>query len=153
MQKYIQGGSGTELSREGFCRNPRGIFLDKVPGELCGGFFCAFFGAFFLGKNRRKIHPKIHGNFQIRIWEFRGQNPHRKDQAMTNWNWKPEPSEPFSPKPKAEPEPLEPFSRNRNRNRNRPFLLNCTETQKTPFCRGTAGTENRNRSNRSTPKP
>ena len=45
----------------------------------------------------------------------------------------PEPSEPFFPKPKAEPEPPEPFSRNRNRNRNRPFLLNCTETQKNPF--------------------
>ena len=57
------------------------------------------------------------------------------------------------------------FSRNRKRNRrNRfpgtetgtgtvPFLLNCTETQKNPFCRGTAGTENRNRLNRSIPKP
>ena len=55
------------------------------------------------------------------------------------------------PKPKAEPEPPEPFSRNRNRNR--PFLLNCTEIQKNLFCRGTAGTENRNRLNRSIPKP
>ena len=34
---------------------------------------------------------------------------------------------------KAEPEPPEPFSRHRNRNRNRPFLLKCTETQKTLF--------------------
>ena len=50
---------------------------------------------------------------------------------------------PFFPKPKVEPEPPEPFSRNRNRNRNRPSLLNCTETQKAPFCRGTARTENR----------
>ena len=57
------------------------------------------------------------------------------------------------PKPKVEPEPPEPFSRNRNRNRNRPSLLNCAETQKSPFCRGTARTENRNRSNPSTPKP
>ena len=48
-----------------------------------------------------------------------------------NWNRKPELSEPFSQKPKAEPEPPEPFFRNRNRNR--PFLLNCTETQKTFF--------------------
>ena len=55
-----------------------------------------------------------------------------------------------SPETEAEPEPPEPFSRNRNRNRNRPFLLNCTETQKNPFCRRTLGTENRNRSNRST---
>ena len=69
-----------------------------------------------------------------------------------NWNRKPEPSEPFFPKPKAEVEPPEPFSRNRNRNRNRPFLLNCTEIQKNPFCRGTAGTENRNRLNRSISK-
>ena len=59
----------------------------------------------------------------------------------------------FFPKPKAEPEPPEPFSRNRNRNRNRPFLLNSTETQKNPFCRGTARTENRNRLNRLFPKP
>ena len=58
------------------------------------------------------------------------------------------------PKPKAEPEPPEPLSRNRNRNRHRPFLLNCTEnTQKNLFCRGFPGTENRNRSNRSTPEP
>ena len=33
------------------------------------------------------------------------------------------------------------------------FLFNCTETKKNLSCRGTAGTENRNRSNRSTPKP
>ena len=30
-------------------------------------------------------------------------------------------------------------------------MLNCAETHKNPFCRGTARTENRNRSNRSTP--
>ena len=41
--------------------------------------------------------------------------------------------------PKPEPEPS--------------FLLNCTETPKIPFSRGTAGTENRNRSNRPIPKP
>ena len=35
-----------------------------------------------------------------------------------------------------------PFSRNRNRKWNRSFLLNSTETQKNPFCRGTARTEN-----------
>ena len=32
-------------------------------------------------------------------------------------------------------------------------LWNCAETHKTPLLRGTAGTENRNRSNRSIPKP
>ena len=31
--------------------------------------------------------------------------------------------------------------------------VNCTETHKNPLLRGTAGTENRNRSNRSIPKP
>ena len=40
--------------------------------------------------------------------------------------------------PKPEPEPSS--------------LLNCTETHKNPLLRGTAGTENRNRSNRSIPK-
>ena len=39
------------------------------------------------------------------------------------------------------------------RERNRPFLLNGTELQKNPFCRGTARTENRNRLNRSISKP
>ena len=34
-----------------------------------------------------------------------------------------------------------------------PKPLNCTETQKNPFCRGTVRTENRNRWNRSTPEP
>ena len=61
-----------------FCRNPRGIFPNKFLGEFCRGFFGGFFRAFFLGK----IHPKIHGNFQIKIWEFRGQNPHCKDPGL-----------------------------------------------------------------------
>ena len=51
-----------------------------------------------------------------------------------NPNRESEPSEPFFPKPKAEPELPEPFFRNRHRNR--PFLLNCTETQKKPFLQG-----------------
>ena len=41
--------------------------------------------------------------------------------------------------PKPEPEPSS--------------LLHCPETHKNPLLRGTAGTENRNRSNRSIPKP
>ena len=41
--------------------------------------------------------------------------------------------------PKPEPEPSS--------------LLHCTETHKNPLLRGTVGTENRNRSNRSTPEP
>ena len=40
------------------CRNPRGIFPNKVPGEFCGGFFGGFFRAFFFGKNRRKKSTK-----------------------------------------------------------------------------------------------
>ena len=70
-----------------------------------------------------------------------------------NRNRKPEPLEPFFPKPKEEPEPQEPFSRTETGTGTVLFLLNCTGTQKNPFCRRTAGTENRNRSNRSTPKP
>ena len=66
------------FSRTGFCRNPRGIFPNEFPGEFCLGFF----GPFSLEKQQDKIHPKIHGNFQIRIWEFRGQNPHCKDPAL-----------------------------------------------------------------------
>ena len=47
-----------KVLRKGLCRNPRGIFPNKVPGELCGGFFGGFFRAFFLGKNRGKNPPK-----------------------------------------------------------------------------------------------
>ena len=67
-------------SRKGFCR--RGVFPNKVLCELCGGFFRGFFGPFSLEKQEAKIHPKIHGKIQIRIWEFRGQNPHCKDLAL-----------------------------------------------------------------------
>ena len=92
-------------------------------------------------------------------WSFLGtqeaqcQGPLSRVAQEPNRNRKPEPSEPFFPKPKVEPEPPESFSRNRNRNRNSPSLLNCTETQKTPFCRGAARTETQNRWNPSTPKP
>ena len=34
------------LSREGFCRNPRGISPNKFLGEFCGGFLRGFFGGF-----------------------------------------------------------------------------------------------------------
>ena len=70
----------------------------------------------------------------------------------TNQNRKPEPSEGF-PETESGTGTAEPFSRNRNRNRNRAFLLHCTEIQKIPFCRGTAGTKNRNCLNRSISKP
>ena len=67
-----------KVSRKGFCRNPRGIFPNKVPGEFRRGLFGGFFRAFFLGKQATKIHGKI----RIRTWEFRGQNPHCKNLAL-----------------------------------------------------------------------
>ena len=75
-------------------------------------------------------------------------------QHKTWYNWE-ENSKPIQDGTGTEPEPetgtvgtvfpgtergtgtAGPFSRNRNRNRNRPCLLNSTETQKDPFCRGT----------------
>ena len=47
-----------ELSRKGVCRNPRGSFLNKVPGEFCEGFFGGFFGPVFLEKTGGKNPPK-----------------------------------------------------------------------------------------------
>ena len=65
-------------------------------------------------------------------------------------NQKPELSEPFVQEPKREPEPSEPFFWNRNRCRNRAFPLKTVQKHRgTPFPRGTVGTANRNRSNRS----
>ena len=96
-----------------------------------------------------QVHlPSSNGSFQ----PFFCYALEQEDSGTGNRNLEPEPSEPFFPEPKAEPETAGTVSSNRNRNRNRPFLLNCTETPKIPFYRGTAGTENRNRSNRSTPK-
>ena len=62
------------ISRRGFCRDPSGEFGGIFNGVLGGG------GLFSLEK--RKIHPKIHSDFQIRFWEFRGQNPQCKDLAL-----------------------------------------------------------------------
>ena len=76
-----------QLVKRRLLQKSKGNFLNKVPGEFCGGFFGGFFQDFFLGKKQEeKIHPKIHGNFEIRIWEFRGQNPHCKDPALTTWS-------------------------------------------------------------------
>ena len=56
------------MSRKGVCRNPRGIFLNKVPGEFCGGFFGGFFlGAFFLGKNPKPRNPWQNSNQNLRV--------------------------------------------------------------------------------------
>ena len=56
------------LSRKGFCRNPRGIFPNKVPGEFCGGFFGGFFRAFSLEniggkKSTKKSTAKLKSEF------------------------------------------------------------------------------------------
>ena len=59
-----------------------GNFPNEFPGEFCRGCVGGFIRAFFLGKNRRKNHPKIHGNFQMRIWESQGQSPHCKNPAL-----------------------------------------------------------------------
>ena len=55
---YWQAIEARNLSRKGFCRNPRGIFPTEFPGECCRGFFGGFFRPFFLGKKRRKNPPK-----------------------------------------------------------------------------------------------
>ena len=45
-----------------------------------------FFGPFSLEKiGGKNPHKKIHGKIQIRIWEFRGQNPHCKDLPLKVW--------------------------------------------------------------------
>ena len=44
--------------REGFCRNPRGIFLNKFPGEFCGRFFGGSFGLLSFGKTGGKTPPQ-----------------------------------------------------------------------------------------------
>ena len=58
-KRGISGPHRAELSRKGFCRNPRGIFPNKVPGEFYGGFFGGvFLGPFFFEKIREKNPPK-----------------------------------------------------------------------------------------------
>ena len=57
------------VSRKGFCRNPRGVFLNEFLGEFCRGFLVDFGGPLSLEKQEKNIHPKIQGKIQIRIWE------------------------------------------------------------------------------------
>ena len=47
-----------------------GLFLNKVPS------------AFPWKEQEGKIHPKVHGKIQSRIWEFCGQTPHCKNPAL-----------------------------------------------------------------------
>ena len=53
-----------------------GNFPNEFRGEFGRGFFGGFVLAFFLGKNRRKNPPQIHGKIQIR------QNPHCKNLLL-----------------------------------------------------------------------
>ena len=73
------------LSRKGFCRNPRGIFPNKVPGEFCGGdFLVDFCGPFPWKKHEDKStlkNPRQNSNQNL--GEIRGPNPHCKDLALT----------------------------------------------------------------------
>ena len=48
-----------QLSRKGFCRNPRGSSSEQFPGEILRGIFGGFFRGLFHGKNRsNKSTPK-----------------------------------------------------------------------------------------------
>ena len=80
-------GFRCRILKKRLLQKPRGIFSNKVPGELCWGFIGGFFGPFSLEKTGGRNPPqKIPGNIQIRIWEFRGQNPHCKNLPLTNSN-------------------------------------------------------------------
>ena len=71
------------LSQEKASAEIRGeFFRTNSRVNFAVDFLVDLFGPFSLEKKEEKIHPKIHGNFQIRIWEFRGQNPHCKDPAL-----------------------------------------------------------------------
>ena len=74
----------SEVSQEKASAEIRGEFIrTKSWVNFAGDFFGGFFRAFFLGKKREeKFYLKIHGKIQIRIWEFRDQNPHCKNQAL-----------------------------------------------------------------------
>ena len=53
---------------------------NKVPVNSAGEFLVDFLGSLSLEKagGKKRNTPKIHGNLQIRIWEFQGQNPRCK---------------------------------------------------------------------------
>ena len=77
MSALLHNTDAHDFSRQGFCRNPRRLFPNRCLGELSGGFGSGFFWLFSLeSKQEDKIHPKIHSKFQIRICDFRRQNPY-----------------------------------------------------------------------------
>ena len=121
------------------------LTCDDRPGFLVEPFWCCSCTGFPNIILERQILPRtLRPRWPATDWkqpETDWKTPHPPPTfSLTNrvaqepkGNRKQEPSEPFFPKPTAEPEPPEPFSRNRNQNRNRPFLVNCTETQKSLF--------------------
>ena len=76
----VQGGHTVEFTKKRLLQRSEGNF----SGQILQGAFCrGLFGPFSLEKKKeRKIHPKSYSKIQIRIWEFRGQNPHCKDLAL-----------------------------------------------------------------------
>ena len=60
------------FSREGFCRSPRGIFSNTVPGEFCRGFLVGFWGLFPWIKNsrRKKSTQKSTAKFKSEFGSF-----------------------------------------------------------------------------------
>ena len=54
----------TPFSRKGFCRNPTGIFPNRVQGEFCGFFFGDFFGLFPWNKKEEKSTKKSTAKFK-----------------------------------------------------------------------------------------
>ena len=116
--------SGTSFFEGGFCKNVRfsWLWLSECQHVLLGPVSLGIFVSLGVTLDSAETpFAKTPFSWLLRV----AQEP--------TWNRKPKTSEPFFPKPCAEPEPPEPFFRNRNRNRNHPFLLICTETQKSPF--------------------
>ena len=76
------------IIKKGLLQKSEGNFSERSPGWILPWiFFCGdlFGGPPLLGKKRgEKIHPKIHGKIQIRIWEFRGQNLPCKNRPLKN---------------------------------------------------------------------
>ena len=73
LRKSFSGKASAEI---------RGEFFPTKSWVNLQGNFGGFFRPFVHGKTGGNNPPKIHGKIQIRIWEFRGQNPHCKDLAL-----------------------------------------------------------------------
>ena len=78
-----------EVIKTKLLEKSEGNFSEQSPGPWVNFvsfffFFGGSFGPFSLEEQADKIYPKIHGKIQIRIWEFRDQNPHCKDLALRN---------------------------------------------------------------------